>query len=202
MPPDSHSVTRWIEQLRQDDPRAAAALWERFIERMLAVARQRLRNVSRRVADEEDVAVVAFERFLAGARQGRFPRLNDRNDLWAVLFTLTDRHAARQARDLRRQKRGGGEVRGHSALGEVVERAVDEPTPAEAVLLQDSLGRLLDVLHDEELRQIALACLEGSTSAEIAARIGRSVATVDRRRRLIREIWQRQARGGEKSAES
>src|SRR5688500_820899 len=70
----------------------------------------------------EDVVVQAFERFLHGVRQGRFPRLNDRDDLWAILATLTQRLAARQARDLGRDKRGGGEVRGDSAL-----RPVDGP---------------------------------------------------------------------------
>jgi len=76
---------------------------------MLHAARRRLAGASRRVADEEDVVVVAFERFLRGVREGRFPRLADRDDLWAILFTLTDRVALRQVRDQTREKRGGGE---------------------------------------------------------------------------------------------
>jgi DNA-directed RNA polymerase specialized sigma24 family protein len=104
MSPDSHSVTRWIERLKNDDPRAASALWDRFVQRMLAVARQRLGNASRRVADEEDVVLAAFERFHHGVAQGRFPRLNDRDDLWAILFTLTTRHAARLIRAVWRQR--------------------------------------------------------------------------------------------------
>jgi RNA polymerase sigma factor (sigma-70 family) len=189
--PNSHSVTRWLERLR-DDARAAHVLWERFLERMLAVARKRLRAAPRRVADEEDVVVVAFERFLHGVRQGRFPRLNDRDDLWAILFTLTDRHAARQARDLLRDKRGGGAVRGDSALqgdGEGIEPADEGPTPAEAAAVQDSLARLLETLDDEELRRITLARLEGCSNAEIAGQIGRAEVTVERRLRLIRETW-------------
>jgi RNA polymerase sigma factor (sigma-70 family) len=185
----SHSVTRWIERLKEDDPRAAGVLWERFAARMLAVARRRLGNASRRVADEEDVVLAAFERFHHGVRQGRFPRLNDRDDLWAILFTLTTRHAARQVRDQDRDRRGGGEVRGDSALAEV-EPADDAPTPEEAVLLQERLAALLDSLGDESLRQIALARLEGFSNAEVAGQIGRSEATVERRLRLIREIWQ------------
>jgi RNA polymerase sigma factor (sigma-70 family) len=191
--PDSHSVTRWIDELRHDDPRAAAALWERFLERMLAVARQRLRGAPRRVADEEDVVAVAFERFLHGVRQGRFPRLDDRDDLWAVLFTLTARHAARQARDQLRERRGGGGVRGDSALRpagvEPIEPADDGPTPAESAGVQDSLARLLEALDDDELRSITLARMEGYTNAEIARQIGRSEVTVERRLRLIRATW-------------
>ncbi len=191
MSPDSHSVTRWIERLKENDPRAAGALWERFAERILAVARQRLGKAPRRVADEKNVVLAAFERFHHGLRQGRFPRLEDRDDLWAILFTLTTRHAARQLRDQHRDKRGQGQVRGDSAL-DTVEPADDTPTPAEALLLQERLALLLDALGDDSLRQIALARMEGCTNAEIAARIGRSEVTVERRLRLIREIWQQQ----------
>jgi RNA polymerase sigma factor (sigma-70 family) len=184
----SHSITRWIERLKNDDPRAAAVLWERFVERMLTVARRRLGNASRRVADEEDVVLAAFERFHHGVRQGRFPRLNDRDDLWSILFTLTTRHAARQVRDQDRDKRGGGEVRGDSALGDF-ELADDAPTPEEALLLQERLATLLAALEDDSLRQIALARMEGSTNAEIAERMGRAEVTVERRLRLIRDLW-------------
>ena len=99
MSDDPGSVTRLVLQLQAESPQAAAALWERFCARMLALARQRLGQGARRVADEEDVVVVAFERFLRGVRQGRFPRLADRDDLWAILFTLTTRQAAQQQRD-------------------------------------------------------------------------------------------------------
>jgi hypothetical protein len=133
MSPESHSVTRWIERLKDHDPRAASALWERFVERMLAVARQRLCNAARRVADDEDVVLAAFERFHHGVRKGRFPRLNDRDDLWAILFTLTSRHAARKVRDQQREKRGQGQVRGDSALDAEARVWIDDsPTPTEA----------------------------------------------------------------------
>jgi DNA-directed RNA polymerase specialized sigma24 family protein len=191
----SHSVTRWIERLRNDDPQAAQVLWERFLERMLVVARQRLGGASRRVADEEDVVVVAFERFLHGVRQGRFPVLNNRDDLWSVLFTLTVRQAGRQARDQQRQVRGGGAVRGDSALrspaGDPLEIPAGDPTPAEAVAMQETFAHLLDGLGSDELRRIALARMEGHSTAEIAGQIGRAEVTVQRRLRLIRELWQR-----------
>ncbi len=190
MSPDSHSVTRLLDRLRHDDPQAAQALWDRFLQRMLAVARQRLGGAARRVADEEDVVVMAFERFLHGVRQGRFPRLNDRDDLWTVLFTLTSRLAARQARDQKRDKRGGGAVRGDSAL-RPAEIADDDLTPAEAIALGDNLAHLLDSLGDDGLRQIALDRLAGHANAEIAERIGRAEVTVERRLRIIREVWQR-----------
>jgi ECF sigma factor len=48
------------------------------------VARGRLRDACRAVADEEDVALDTFDSFLRGVRDGRFPALNDREDLWRI----------------------------------------------------------------------------------------------------------------------
>jgi RNA polymerase sigma factor (sigma-70 family) len=187
---DPGSVTWLLRQLQAESPQAAGALWERFCARMLGLARQRLHQGLRRVADEEDVVVVAFERFLRGVRQGRFPRLLDRADLWAILFTLTTHQAAQQLREQGREQRGGGEVRGGSALedGDV---PADEPGPVEAAVLQESMARLLAALRDDELRRIALARMEGYSNAEIAGQIGRSEVTVERRLNLIRETWRR-----------
>ena len=56
--------------------------------------RERLRSGPRGAADEEDVVLSAFDSFCRGAAQGRFPRLDDRNNLWSVLVTLTARKAA------------------------------------------------------------------------------------------------------------
>ena len=188
MSPNSHSITRWLDCLRTGDIQASRVLWERFLDRMLGAARRRLNGVPKRVADEEDVVVVAFERFLHGVREGRFPRLNDRDDLWAILFTLTDRAALRQVRDQDRDKRGGGDVRGDSALA-IAEPVADIPTPAEEVAMQENMARLLAALRDDELRQIALARMEGYSNAEIARQIDRTEVTVERRLRLIRERW-------------
>src|SRR5262249_43683710 len=152
------------------------------------------RHRRRVVSDEYDVVSRAFERFLRGVREGRFPRLDDRNDLWAVLFTLTARVASRQAEEALRLKHGGGKVRGDSALrdrdGEPIEMPGDDPRPDEEVILRDGLDHLLEALGDDELRRIALARLEGRTLPEIAELIGRSTMTVVRRCALIRKIWE------------
>jgi hypothetical protein len=62
------------------------------------------------VADEEDVALSAFDSFCRGAEKGRFPRLQDCDDLWQLLFMITTRKAADLVEHERRQKRGGGLV--------------------------------------------------------------------------------------------
>nr|MCU0979177.1 ECF-type sigma factor [Pirellulaceae bacterium] len=48
---------------------------------------------------------------------------------------------------------------------------------------------LLERLPDADLRTLAVAKLEGYANAEVAERLGCSMRTVERRLRLIRDLW-------------
>src|SRR4051794_35421101 len=100
------SVTRWVGPLAQGDEQAAQRLWDEYFARLVALARSRLRGAARRVADEEDIALSAFNSFCRGAERGRFPRLNDRDDLWQMLVVITVRKAIDLTRRENRQSRG------------------------------------------------------------------------------------------------
>ena len=196
-----NSVSVWLEPLKEGDPQAAQELWNRYYEKLVRLARKKLHGSSRRMADEEDVALSAFHSFCDGAARGKFPRLDDRDNLWRVMVIITARKASRLAEYERRQKRGGGALRGESVFrGEWGEDALDgiqqvvgdEPTPEFAAQVAEEHGRLLGML-DEELRQIAQWKLEGYTNAEIADKLGCAVPTVERRLRLIRKSWEKEA---------
>ena len=98
-----------------------------------------------------------------------------------------------------RLKRGGGTVVGESALltpEEIaagvrgLEKLLDtEPTPEFTAQITEEIDVLLKQLDDDELRQIAVWKMEGCTSIEIAQRMGKALATIERRLRLIRTIW-------------
>jgi DNA-directed RNA polymerase specialized sigma24 family protein len=200
------SVTQWIGQLKAGDQNAAQKLWEGYFQRMVGLARKKLQGTPRRAADEEDVALSAFDSFCRGAEQGRFSRLEDRHDLWQLLFLLT----ARKAFDLRqhesRKKRGGGEVRGESALmpqrgpGDLAgtrEPALNhvigqEPSPELAALMAEQCQRLLTGLGDRQLRQVALWKMEGFTTEEIAAKLDCAPRTIERKLQVIRNLWSRE----------
>jgi DNA-directed RNA polymerase specialized sigma24 family protein len=189
--PDDGSISVWLDRLKGGDPKATEALWQRFYRHLVEQARQRLRGLPSRSADEEDVALSAFDSFFRGVQAGRFPRLDDRHDLWQVLLMLLANKAASLRRYERRHKRGGGRVVPASALeGALGEVRDDAPSPQLAAQVAEECRRLLDLLGDEELRATALAKLEGYSNEEIAARLGRSLATVERRLRLIRESWE------------
>ena len=77
--PSEGSVTRWLGQLRAGDAAAAQPLWERYVRRLVGLARKKLHGRPSRAADGEDVALSAFDSFCRNAEQGRFPQLADRD---------------------------------------------------------------------------------------------------------------------------
>jgi RNA polymerase sigma factor (sigma-70 family) len=191
----SQSVTAWIHELRGGDAQAAQKLWEGYFARLVRLAQTKLRGLPRGGADEEDVALSAFDSFCRGAQLGRFPRLDDRDDLWQILFFITERkaidliqHETRAKRDVRRTQ--------HDPSSEAA-RLADRvnPDPAFAAEVAETFNCLLAKLGDETLRTIALRKLDGYTNQEIATELKCSLVTIERRLRLIRREWQPNAEG-------
>src|SRR5262245_55978508 len=111
------SVSRWVTALKGGDPAAAQPLWERYHRQLVALARQRLQAARRRAADEEDVVQSAFHSFFDGVARGRFPQLDDRDNLWRLLVVITARKALDQLARDHAKRRGGGTVQGESRIG-------------------------------------------------------------------------------------
>lgn len=192
------SVTVWLDRLRHGEHDALQALWSRYFTQLVAAARERLVGSPRALADEEDVAVSAFDSFFRRARQGQFPRLADRHDLWGVLLLIMHRkandlidHETRHRRDWRRLDDGHAADAGPHLLGLLSK----EPDPSFALEMADRCAALLARLRDDQLRLIAVRKLEGNTNGEIAAELGCALATVERRLGLIRVCWWREGGG-------
>src|SRR4051812_17334361 len=184
------SVSHWIHLLQAGDHAGAQPLWEAYFHRLVALARAKLLGAPRQARDEEDVALSAFDSFCRGAQGGRFPQLDDRDNLWRVLVVITARKAGRLVRDQRRLKRGGGDA--PLPLGDEAdadEILSQEPTPEFAAQAAEECGRLLERLGDTELQRVALWKMEGYTNEEIAGRLKCAPRSVERKLRLIREVW-------------
>jgi DNA-directed RNA polymerase specialized sigma24 family protein len=190
-------VTCWLAALKGGDAEAAGPLWEHYCGLLLAVARRHLADAPRRAADVEDVALSAFASFCRGVEGGRFSPLEDRDDLRQVLLMLTARKAADWRRHEQCQKRGGGELRGESGLvgpggeGGLGEVVGGEPSPAQVAEVAEQFRRMLEALPNEDLRKLVLGKFEGYTNQELADRFGFSLAKVERKLNLVREIWER-----------
>ncbi len=57
------------------------------------------------------------------------------------------------------------------------------------MVLAEEAELLLHALGSDELRQVAVWAMEGHSNEEIAERLGKSVATAERKLRRIRDIW-------------
>jgi DNA-directed RNA polymerase specialized sigma24 family protein len=186
------SITHWLHLLKAGDRDAAQPLWEAYFVRLVGVARSHLQGLREKTgADEEDVALSAFDTFCRNAQNGVFPRLDDRDDLWQVLLVLTVRKARSLARRQKRLKRGAGRVVTFADLDDEDVEAVlsTEPAPEVAIQLAEECQQLIEQLNDDSLRRVALWKLEGYNNREIAERMGCVEKTVERKLRSIRQLW-------------
>lgn len=193
------SVTQWIVDLKDGDDSAAQQLWDRYFKKLAVLAEKRLSNVPRLPNDGEDVALSAMHSLCKGMNAGRFADLSDREGLWKLLVAITVRKANHTLRDAMRQKRGGGKVVGESVFlnrssadagSRGLEMALSmEPSPQLAVEIEEEVQRLFHLLPDEELKNIATWKMQGLTSAQISEKLGKALATIERRLKLIRSLW-------------
>lgn len=193
-------ASEWLKGLAEGDDLSAQRLWESYFGRIVALARRRLGDADRRMSDEEDVALSAFHSLCRGAAAGKFDKLDNRDDLWKLLATITARKAIAQQRRAFSQKRGGGKLRGESALMSANQSestaGIDnvpgnEPTSEFVVELNEQCQHLLDQLHDGSLKTVALMRLEGCSTREIADELGYNIRTIEKKISRIKEKWSR-----------
>ena len=170
---ESESVTQWIAEIKAGGEGVDAAqqeLWSRYFDRLVALARARLVGAPRGAEDEEDVALSALNSFFGGVERERFPTLQDRDNLWSLLASITARKAINRRKRQLAAKRGGG-MQLDASQCDVVARLVDEAlTPAHIAAMSDQCRRLMQALNDPKLERIARLKLEGYTNEEIAQR--------------------------------
>ena len=102
------SVTQWLHALKEGDDESARQIWQRYFSGLATIAQKYLQASPKRMADEEDVVINAFQAFFNGVKHDTFRQLEDRHDLWQILVMLTSRTAIKQALRELRQKRGAG----------------------------------------------------------------------------------------------
>jgi RNA polymerase sigma factor (sigma-70 family) len=179
------SVTRLIRAAQRDRGSAVGPLLAVYFDRLVQLARKRLQNLPGMVNYDEDLALRSFYSVYRRVRDPERPlQLEGREDLWRLLATRTISRAI----DLIRRHRPG-EVPGEFDPEQLLNR---EPTPEEAAATADECARLLDLLDEPELRQIALWKVEGYTNEEIAARLDCVPRTIERKVARIRLLWKKE----------
>jgi RNA polymerase sigma-70 factor (ECF subfamily) len=178
-----------VERWRAGDQSAAAELFQRYAERLVALAQRHLHDGVAHRIDAEDVVQSVYQSFFIRAREGNFI-LQESGDLWRLLVTITlnkiddefRRHTAAK-RSVGRESLFGSEDSLYGLRPELLAR---EPSPAEVVALTDQLQQLLAGL-DPLRRQMVEMSLQGCELDEIAIKTGYSQRTV---RRLLNRVKQ------------
>jgi RNA polymerase sigma factor (sigma-70 family) len=155
---------------------AAAHVYNRYWKRLVGLARNVLRERLRTV-DAEDVAQAALLEFCNRVEAGEYRSIAKRSSLWALLAEIARTRAIDFYRYETAKRRGGGAVRGHSAVIDKhdsdiggFEAFAAEPTEHDASELQECLQELRQRLTSEQW-QLCLWKAEGMSNAAIAQRL-------------------------------
>jgi RNA polymerase sigma-70 factor (ECF subfamily) len=174
-------------RLRDGDQTAAGEVFNRFVCRLVGLARSQLDTWVRDRTDPEDIVQSVYKSFFTRFTAGQFD-VTSWESLWALLALITLRKCANKAtyfqagrRDLRREV-AQGRVRESSPLFEAVDR---DPGPLEAAVLTETLECLLSCLGERE-RLIVQLHLQGHEIPAISLQVERSQRTVRRALELAR----------------
>jgi RNA polymerase sigma-70 factor (ECF subfamily) len=177
------SFDNLMAQLHEGRNEAAAQVFQRYANRLIALARRQLDPKLLQKVDPEDVMQSVFRSFLAQNAAGHFADLQSWENIWAMLVVMTQRkcgkrneyfHTAR--RDVRREL--PGEMPGQDSTGNLGLTA-DEPTPSEAAMLTETVEQLMNSLPARQRNIVALS-LQGYQPAEISTQLGCAERTVYR----------------------
>ena len=193
---EAHSVSKLLLEMQDGHQQAAQEIWDRFIDKLIRAADKKLKNMPRRHVDEEDVAQSAFNSFFRGAKEKRFQKLENREDLWQILAMITERKAIKVMRRELADKRGGGHVRGESVFEHMLSDSAANPGignigDSDLHLAEEFTQNVRELIESLEasLRPVAIQRLEGFSNPEIAANLAISLRSVERKVGLIKDKW-------------
>jgi RNA polymerase sigma-70 factor, ECF subfamily len=165
-----------LSRFRKGDEKAAAEIFEQYVQRLTSLARSRLSAKLQRKVDAEDIVQSAYRSFFRAAAAGRY-RVDRPNDLWSLLATITKRKVLRQAERFRSAKSSVDKE--EEINGIPVEDVTGEPGPADVAVIVEELSLILGALTTLQ-RQMVELHLQGWEVDEIAVETCRSTRTVHR----------------------
>lgn len=188
---DESSFDDLMTRLKAGDQEAAAQLFERFAQRLIALARSRLDPRLTGKVDAEDVMQSVLKSFFTRFARGQFDLANWEG-LWGLLVIITLRKCGRKVRLFC----GAGRDVNREEPTVTVEEAeaswagiARDPTPVEAAVLAETVEQVVAGLKEREQRIFELR-LQGYTASEISTQVSRSEHTVHWVLRRIRKRLQ------------
>jgi RNA polymerase sigma-70 factor (ECF subfamily) len=179
------TVARLVDEFRRGDQQAASALFHRFASQLTVVASKQLSpSVAVRV-DGEDIVQSVFRSFFTRCSSGRF-QIDDAEQLWRLLLTITLRKARSQARLHRAQRRSVESAAPIQESDWLAEDLARQPSAEDALILTDELHQVLKDLPPTYGRMLEMRLAEHSVE-EIADELGISQHSVRRALKLLRD---------------
>jgi DNA-directed RNA polymerase specialized sigma24 family protein len=186
--PDERSETlELINQFQAGDENSAAVLFQRYMQRLTALARVRLsRKLSQRI-DPDDIVMSAWRSFFVGARDAKFS-IKDADDLWSLLVTITLRKLYRQTdRHFAATRSVAREETPNGALDFPLPELSAGPSPDAVVETSDLVESLMTHLTQQQRMALELR-LQGATFDEVSTELEVHERTVRRWFERIKDL--------------
>lgn len=185
---DSPESDDLLARAGSGDELAAAQLYNRYVDRLIHLARKRLSPQLARRTDPEDVVQSAFRSFFRHVRAGHYAT-QDGRDLWKLLAAITvgkilhavRRHTAGK-RSVYAEQSSAGDLAPHIVAPESI---AHDPTPEEAAVLVEETQLAMRPLSALQ-RHVLQLRLQGYSFEETAAAAGCSERTVRRVMKLVK----------------
>lgn len=178
-----------LGRVRQGDEQAANDLFQRYVKRLIKLARSRLSAKLQRRLDAEDVVQSVYRSFFSRAQDGHY-QLQESGDLWRLLAAITVNKVRNQARLGTARKRAVGaeeSAAGNSSMMGIPPEAVcREPSPAELGVLLEEIESEFSILSQLK-RQIVELRLQGHSNEGIARQVHCTERTVQRTLKQLKE---------------
>ena len=168
-----------LARVRDGSQDAAAALYHRYAQRLLALAKAKCGTDLAARVDAEDIVQSVFGSFFRAAARGYYD-VPSGEELWGLLLVIALNKIRAKGAHHRAAKRDVRKTVGGAALTPA-DGGVEPPATDEAAhhLLRLVIGDVLDLLPVGH-REVVRLRIEGWEVAEIAQRAGRSRRTVER----------------------
>ena len=181
-----------LAKWKQGDETAAAILFDRYVNQLCGLARNRLSDRMQRRVEPEDIVQSAYRSFFR--RAGEHYTLKKEGDLWRLLAAITINKVRGQVEFHTAMKRGVYSEESMAVDQSMIrvspEVVSEEPNPDDAAILVEELSDLLAGL-DETQRSIIELSMQHLSVEQIAEEVHRSERTVRRTIQQGREELER-----------
>ena len=188
---DHEPLARLLERWRSGEQMAALAIYQRYEQQLLRLAKRRMRPSLRQRVDPDDIVISVLDSLLVRVGKGQYSSVNSSTSVWYLLHKILNNKIRKQwefhtakKRDVQRDV----QVEDHKSSADFAAKLAS-PTPAEAAALADELERIRAILAPEDF-QILLFHVDGCSATDILKKLDLSYSRWYITRRL-REASQR-----------